>query len=167
MDTKNKIITIVGSIALVSTVGVGGYALFAAPDTSNTVTTTSGVASTSSAALATSITSSVSSSSHSTNASYKDGTYTASRTYTVPHGAVNTISATITISDGTITSVKTTDNYADHESAQWISGFESSVNSDASGQKLATYTPSRIGGASLTSSAFSNVIDAVRSEATA
>ena len=49
----------------------------------------------------------------------------------------------------------------------YISGFESSVNSSASGQSLATYSPSRIGGASLTTAAFDDALDTIRSQAMA
>lgn len=176
MDTKNKIFTIIGSIALVATATVGGYTLFATKDTAATpVTTSSSLASTASTAASASPSTSsaatpaasTTSTTTSTTGGYKDGTYTASSSYTVPHGAQNSISATITISGGTITSVKASDNYSDGESGRYVSSFESGVSSDANGQSIASYSPSRIGGASLTTSAFSDVIDTIRSQAKA
>lgn len=98
---------------------------------------------------------------------YKDGTYTNTVSYNVPHGASNSIAVTLVVSGGKISSVKTNSNYSDGQSSYYISSFESSVSSDASGQPLSSYSPSQIGGASLTTYAFSNAIDNIRSQAAA
>ena len=173
MDAKNKIFTVIGSIALIAATATGGYLLLTAP-TSNTVATSSNTqAVTQSTAESATNTPSTSTSESTgaadatTTSSYKDGTYTATASYSVPHGEQNSIAAEVTVADGKIVSVKTTDNYSDHESAMYISGFESSVNSSASGQSLATYSPSRIGGASLTTAAFDDALDTIRSQAMA
>ena len=96
----------------------------------------------------------------------KDGTYTATATYYVPHGS-NTISATVTVSGGNITSVTANDNYTDGESAMYIDSFESSLSSKAVGMSLASASFSRIGGASLTTEGFNSVLDQIRTQATA
>ncbi len=171
MDTKNKVFVVIGSIALIATTTIGGYTLFATKDDTTTFSGSSSLSAASTQNLTQTTASSTATVSDSTSSaassSYNDGTYTASMSYSVPHGAQNSISATVVISGGKITSVKTTDNYSDRKSAIYISDFESGVNSDASDQSLAGYTPSRIGGASLTTNAFASVLDTIRSQATA
>jgi len=160
-----------GSIALIAAAGVGGYVIFkpASAQTTPTVATSSlsqsstqSSSDTSSATLGSSSTASTTTNS---SASYKDGTYTSSTSYQVPHGNTNSIKVTVVVSGGKITSVKTDDSYSDGESERYVSAFESSVSSDANGQSLASYSPSRIGGASLTTEAFANTIETIRSQA--
>ncbi|HTK39465.1 MAG TPA: hypothetical protein VL362_01205 [Patescibacteria group bacterium] len=98
--------------------------------------------------------------------SFKDGTYSASVQYQVPSGT-NAITANVAVKHGAIASVKTSSNYTDSESQWYINDFESSINADAAGQPLASYSPSRIGGASLTTWAFDNVLDQIRTNAKA
>lgn len=176
MDTANKVFVTIGAIALVATAGVGGYLLFATRDTTsatsnNSVSSQSQVSSnttpTTSTGTSTSTNTNTSSTATTASSSYKDGVYTASTNYSVPHGESNSLSATIVVSGGKITDVKVSNNYTDRESGMYIDSFNSSVNSDASGQSLANYSPSRIGGASLTTWAFSDVISTIRSQATA
>lgn len=162
----------VGSIALIAAAGVGGYIIFKPAQQSASPSIATHTMSSPSTASNSSSTSSSSSQDTSTSsatsaAAYKDGTYTAQATYRVPHGDENTISATIVVSGGNITSVKTNDNYSSGESGAYINSFESEVNSDASGQSLASYSPSRIGGASLTTEGFLSVLDTVRNDAKA
>lgn len=173
MDAKNKIFTVIGSIALITATATGGYLILTAP-TSNTIATSSmtqavtqSTAESATNTPSTSTSESTSGADATITSSYKDGTYTATASYSVPHGEQNSIAAEVTVADGKIVSVKTTDNYSDHESAMYISGFESGVNSSASGQLLATYSPSRIGGASLTTAAFGDALDMIRSQAMA
>ncbi len=172
MDTKNKVFVVIGSIALVATAGLGGAYLFANKDTSAVGSTIGSSSSTNNSATSStsttpSISSATSNGSSNANSSYKDGTYTVTQSYSVPHGAQNSITAVVTVANGKITSVKTTDNYSDHESGMYISDFESSVSSTVTGTSLADASYSRIGGASLTTAAFDSALDSIRSQATA
>lgn len=173
MDTKNKVFVVIGSVALLATAGLGGAYLFGAKDTPTGSTTgmssTTSTSSSSTPTTSTSTTTDTSSSSSTTSSSssYKDGTYTASTSYSVPHGATNTISATVVVSGGNITSVTADDNYTDRESGMWISDFESSLSSTVNGTSLADASFSRIGGASLTTEGFNAVLDMIRTQATA
>ncbi len=176
MDTKNKVFVVIGSVALLATAGFGGAYLFGARDATNTTLASSSTASnkpvsTSSEATASSPAATTSNTSDtstaSSSSSYKDGTYTASTNYAVPHGETNTVSATVVISGGTIASITTNNQYTDHESRMWISGFESSVSSEVNGSTLDTTSYSRIGGASLTTAAFDDVLDQIASQAKA
>lgn len=166
MNTATKIIVSIGSIAVIATAGIGGYLLATSNGTTSTTTPTSTSAPASSNSTSSSSTTSTSSSTTSSTSSYKDGTYTASSSYYVPHGT-NTISATITVSNNKITSVTTKDDYTDRESAMYIDSFESSVSGSAVGTSLANASFSRIGGASLTTEAFNSVLDEVRTQAAA
>lgn len=93
------------------------------------------------------------------------GTYTASASYDVPHGATNSISVKVTLSGGKDTDVFVNDDYSDHESQLYISRFESALKDTVPGQDLASLSPNRIGGASLTTYAFDQVLDTIRSQA--
>ena len=156
MDTRNKIFTVIGVVAITAAAGIGGYALFAKPDdttsTSSPVTTSRTVSSSTMGIVSASTT-------------YKDGTYSASRDYQAPEGHTNSIDATITVTGGKIASIDAKGHYNDRESSVYVDSFNSSVTADATGQTLASYSPSRIGGASLTTGAFNEVLDTIRSEA--
>lgn len=174
MNTATKIIVSIGSIAVIATAGVGGFLLATSnttstPSIAGTVsqTTTPSTVSATTSVASTSGTSSSSSTSTATSSGYKDGTYTASTSYYVPHGGTNSLSATVTITGGTITAVSTNNNYSDGESGMYIDSFKSSVSSAAVGTSLASANFSRIGGASLTTQAFDSALDQIRSQATA
>lgn len=179
MDTRNKVFVVVGTVAVLATSGIIGVALFTKNDdtSSNTATasqttsTTSSNSSSSSNANSNSSGesnssngSSSNSSSTSTSGSYKDGTYTATVSYSVPR-TQNSLKATVVVSGGNITSVTTNNSYSDHESAEYVQGFESAVSSSASGKSLSSYSPTRIGGASLTTAAFAEALDEIRTQA--
>ena len=171
METPQKIFVAIGTVAVVGLALVGGKVLFGG-DTAATQGPTK--SSSSSVAPSTSATTqSTNQSTGSTNAAsstasgYKDGQYTATQSYYVPHGVSNSVAVTLTIANGKISAVKTDDQYTDGESSMYVSGFESEVSSDASGQSLSSYSPSRIGGASLTTEAFAQALDTIRSQAAA
>ena len=169
MDTRNKIFAVVGTVAILATAGITGLALFAQKDTTGTARTgatssqtpTSGTSSSSTgstAATSTSMGSMMSS-------GYKDGTYSSTISYNVPHGGQNSVKATVVISSGKISSVTTNDNYTDGQSSYYVSSFDSSVSSDAVGQPIGSYSPSQIGGASLTTYAFDQAISDIAAQA--
>ena len=59
----------------------------------------------------------------------------------------------------------TNDAYSDSESAMYVGSFESSVSRDAAGQSIASYRPSRIGGASRTTNAFDQALADIATQA--
>lgn len=168
MDAKNKVFIVIGSVAFIATAGMGGLGLFVGSNLGKATLGRSSSSTTANAATA------PGASSASTSRSgmpmkgmgYKDGQYTASSDYYVP-GGQNTVSATVTIKNGAIASVTANDNYSDGNSAYFVSNFESSISSAASGQSLNGLYLSRVGGASLTTIAFDNVLDTIRSQASA
>lgn len=171
METPQKIFVAIGTVAVVGMAVIGGKVLFndsgvakrdAANANSSSTTSTNGTASAPQSTGATQNTTTAASA-----ATYKDGTYVATQRYVVPRGDINAIAVTLTIADGKISAVKASDTYTDRESGMYVKSFESEVSTSASGQPLSSYSPSRIGGASLTTDAFTQAIDAVRSQAAA
>lgn len=170
MDTRNKIFAVVGTVAILGTAGVVGALLFTQQDTSTTgtaTTTSQSSSSSSNSNSSDSSSSSTDSSTTTTSGSYKDGTYKATGTYSVPHGDTNSIGVTVTISSGKIASVTTDNSYTDRESGMYIQNFESSVSGVVVGQSIGSTSFSRIGGASLTSSAFYDALATIATQAQA
>ncbi len=164
MNTATKIAVSIGSIAVIATAGIGGFLLATSNDaTVPTTQTATSVPQSTNPAISTN----TSNASSTTTSSYKDGTYSATASYYVPHGGTNSITATVTIVAGKITSATTTHQYGDSESSMYIDSFESGVSNAATGVSLAEATFSRIGGASLTTEGFNSAIDSIRSQASA
>lgn len=168
MKTHEKAFMIIGTVAVMAASGIAGYTLFAAPDAasnsgSNIATTSQQSSST---AGTTSNATSTSSSNSAAVGSYKDGTYTGTASYMVPHGS-NAISVTLTVKDGAIVSASAQHNYNDGESSRYVNSFDASLSSSVDGESLADISLHRIGGASLTTEAFSEVLDTIRSQASA
>jgi uncharacterized protein with FMN-binding domain len=171
MDTRNTIFLTIGGIAIIGAALVGGAALFSQGSTvsSQTTPTTTQSAPTTTSSDTTATTSSTTAASQSTTAptgSFKDGQYSASASYRVPHGS-NTISVSLTVKDGKVTVVKNSQNYTDHESRSYIDSFESEISSAVVGQPLGSTNLSRVGGASLTTAAFNDALSQIASDAKA
>lgn len=169
MKPTQKIFMVVGSVAVMAAAGWTGYTLFATP---NQTAGSTSQASASSTPASTSTSSSTTptnttTSSNSSTSSYKDGTYTATARYSVPHGEVNSVTATITVSGGKITQASATHDYGDRESGMYIDSFDSSLSSAVQGESLSSISVYRIGGASLTTEGFNSVLDTIRSQAQA
>ena len=56
----------------------------------------------------------------------KDGTYSVSTDYQVPHGESNSLTTKVTIVSDKITDISTTSQYNDHESETYINNFKQS-----------------------------------------
>ncbi len=166
METPQKIFIAIGTIAVVGLAVVGGKMLFSDDTAANKLATTqSTTTGTQVTAPTTTPVTTPSTSATTTPAGYKDGAYTSTQSYYVPHGETNSLAVTLTIANGKISAVSTKNSYSDRESGMYISSFESSLSSDAKGQSLASYRPSRIGGASLTTEAFYQAISDVKTQA--
>lgn len=129
-------------------------------DEDTTNTTASTVASTTSQ-------SSVAANNATNSSGYKDGTYTATAQYYVPHGS-NDITVKVTIKDGVITAIDDSNNYADRESAAYINSFNQTISGKVVGKALSSVASlSRVGGASLTTEGFDTAIQDIMSQAQA
>lgn len=135
--------------------------------TSSQTTPSSGTAgSSSSTSGSTGSSSSSSASSGSSTSGYKDGTYTASSSYYVPHGN-ESIQVSVTISNGVITSSSVTNSEGDPTSAYFQQDFASSYKSYVVGQKIADLQLGVIAGASDTTQGFNDALSQIQSQAQA
>ena len=98
---------------------------------------------------------------------YKDGTYKATTSYYVPHGANNSLTASVTVSGGKVSAVTVNNNYSDQESSYYIDSFVSAVQNAVVGKSIDGLSLSRIGGASLTTQAFDDALATIRTDAKA
>lgn len=97
---------------------------------------------------------------------YKAGSYSATAHYSVPHGESNSITVSATVStDGAISDVTTKHQYSDRESSYYIESFDSLVQSSVVGKNIENISVGRIGGASLTSGAFSKALTQISTDA--
>jgi len=161
MKPHDRLFVVVGTVAIMGAAVAGGLALFVGGSdvTSHAIPVSS--------SQTQSPGSSSTNGSTSTTGSYKDGTYTATGYYMVPHGDTNSVKTTLKVSGGKITSVSTMNNTQDSESEMYISSFKQYVESEVVGQSLNGYYGSRIGGASLTTDGFNQTLDTIRRDAAA
>lgn len=166
MNKSQKLFMAIGSIAVVATAVIGGALLFNGGSSSDSSTSTSSqvVSGTSDTSSSDSTTTTET---NSTSSEYKDGTYTASTSYTAPQNHTNKIDVSLTIASGKVSAVTVTGTANDDESEQYIDGFENGIESAIIGKDVSSLSVSRVSGASLTSRAFNNVLDTIRSDAAA
>jgi len=171
MKQQDKVFIIVGSTAVLVAAGITGAWLFGKTDTTSSAvaagSSTAATQSTTASTTATPATTTSSSSSATSSSGYKDGTYKATANYYVPHGATNSLTASVTISGGKVSSVTVNNNYSDQESSMYIDSFVSAVQNAVVGKGVDGLSPSRIGGASLTTQAFDDALATIRTDAKA
>ena len=98
-------------------------------------------------------------------AEFLDGIYSASSSYTVPNGDVEPISVEIELANNQITSLSFDVEASNGTSEQWQGRFTPLVEDAVVGEDLNEADVSRLGGASLTSAAFNDLLDDVRAQA--
>jgi|GEM_PF-828104 uncharacterized protein with FMN-binding domain len=177
MKPQEKTFIIVGTSAILLAAGIGGSYLFFAKDNSTASTASTSATSAQATSDDTATTPSTASSGESssnttatgasttTSSGYKEGTYSADTSYSVPLGYSNSIGVSVTIKDGVVTAVKTTQNYTDRESGMYIDSFESSLQNAVVGKSIGSLQLNRIGGATLTTVAFDDALDSIRNDA--
>jgi uncharacterized protein with FMN-binding domain len=97
---------------------------------------------------------------------YKDGTYSASASYFVPHGD-QSIQVTLTVKSGVVTSATVQNSESDPTSANYQEGFASEYKSLVVGQKLAGLNLAGVAGASDTTQGFDQAVSQIQSQAKA
>lgn len=105
-------------------------------------------------------------SSSTSSGNYKDGTYTATSNYEVPHGEEE-IKVNLTISSGTITAVSVANSENDHDSAFYQEEFFAEYKSSVIGKKISGLQISTIAGASDTTQGFNDALNQIASQAQA
>jgi len=175
MKQQDKAFMAVGGSVVTALALATGIYLFGSNDSttaqSSTPATTTSSGATASApdeeATSTGTTATTNTTSSTTSSTYKDGTYSATVSYYVPHGATNNLTAKVTVSSNKITAVTVNDNYSDNESAMYIDSFESAIKSAVIGQDVGSLSLSRVGGATLTTQAFDDALTTIRNDAKA
>jgi uncharacterized protein with FMN-binding domain len=94
---------------------------------------------------------------------YKDGTYTTQASYRVPAGP-HQMQVTVTVSNDKITSANIVYDARTANDGYTMS-FNDSYKSQVIGQNLGSVSPSRVGGASLTTNAFNSALATIRTQA--
>jgi uncharacterized protein with FMN-binding domain len=98
--------------------------------------------------------------------SYKDGTYTASSDYYVPHGQ-ESIQVSLTLSSDTITSVSIKNSEGDHDSALFQEDFAAEYKQYVVGKKISSLHVNVLAGASDTTEGFNDALSQIASKAQA
>lgn len=167
-NTRSKAVaTVMVLLAVVLvTFGVKAYekrqksatSLTTAPSTNTTLTPTDTTAS--------APTDTQQSSSPTTTSSFKDGAYTASSDYYVPHGAEN-ISVTLSIKNGVVTNSSISNSETNPESAQFQEDFASQYKSYVVGKSISGLRLSYVAGASDTAQGFNDAVQQIQTQAQA
>ena len=100
----------------------------------------------------------------STDASYKDGTYTADGSYQAPSGT-ESITVELTLADDKVTDVTITPHATDPEAKIHQAEFEGGIADQIVGKDIDTLNVTRVSGSSLTSGGFKIAIAAIKEEA--
>ncbi len=95
---------------------------------------------------------------------YKNGTYSASGTYSTPGGA-ESINVTLTIKDGVVTDSSVSQSTTNRESQEFFNSFAASYKGKVVGQKLESLSLSRVSGSSLTPRGFNSALASIKSKA--
>jgi uncharacterized protein with FMN-binding domain len=106
------------------------------------------------------------SSATSATSSVKDGTYTASSSYQVPHGQ-ESIKVDVTLSGGTVTAVSIQNSANDRDSEFYQEQFAANYKSAVVGKKISGLQISSVSGASDTTDGFNQALEQIASQAQA
>jgi uncharacterized protein with FMN-binding domain len=95
---------------------------------------------------------------------YKDGSYSATATYRVPHGS-ESIGVTLTVKNGTVTGSSLQQSMSDRESQRYQEDFAAEYQAYVVGQKLSSLNVPVVAGASDTSDAFNQAANQITQKA--
>lgn len=99
-------------------------------------------------------------------ATYKDGTYTASSDYYVPHGT-ESIKVTLNIQNGVVADSNIVNSESDPESARFQKNFAASYKTRVVGKNISDIQVNYVAGASDTAQGFEDALSQIRSKARA
>jgi len=97
-------------------------------------------------------------------ANYKDGTYSATGSYSTPNGQ-ESIELTVTIAGGVITSTSLVENARSGEAREYQADFASGYKTLVVGKKVDEVSLSRVAGSSLTSNGFNRALETIKIDA--
>jgi uncharacterized protein with FMN-binding domain len=99
-----------------------------------------------------------------TDASYKDGTYTADGSYQAPSGT-ESITVELSLQDDKITDITVTPHATDPTAKQHQGEFVGGIADQVVGKDIDTLNVTRVSGSSLTSGGFKIAIEAIKEQA--
>lgn len=102
----------------------------------------------------------------STAGQYKDGTYSATGSYSTPGGR-ESIGLEVTITGGTVQDTKLTQQGMTGEAKEYQARFASGYKTEVVGKSIDEISLSRVAGSSLTSAGFNNALDQIKRDAAA
>ena len=102
----------------------------------------------------------------STTSSYKDGTYTATGSYSSPGGR-ESIDLVVVIKGGVITETSMVTNAKDGDAKEYQAKFAGAYKNLVIGKSVDKVSLSRVAGSSLTSNGFNDALDQIKSDAKA
>jgi len=105
-----------------------------------------------------------SSTSTDTPVAYKDGSYSATGSYSSP-GGQEEVKVSLTLASGVISEVNVTTDAASGTSAQYQSDFKDNYKELVVGKKISDVKLSRVAGSSLTSTGFNNALEQIKNTA--
>lgn len=100
------------------------------------------------------------------SSSYADGTYTAEGSYQTPE-SVETISVTLTLTDGVVSDVEVTGDPQARETEQYQGAFIDGISEEVEGKAIDELDVSRVAGSSLTSGGFNKAVADIKEQAAA
>lgn len=167
-DKRKQVIAGLAVIVIIAVIVVAGMAATQKPQsvsTTETITTESPSSDAAASATPTSATkASGTTSAPAATQAYKDGTYSSTGSYSSP-GGNESISVTVTLKNGVITSTTAQGNASDSESSEYQSKFVSGYKSLVVGKSIDTVSLSRVSGSSLTSKGFNSAINTIKAQA--
>jgi uncharacterized protein with FMN-binding domain len=101
-----------------------------------------------------------------TASQYKDGTYSATGSYSTPGGR-ESIELEVTLTGGTVQDTKLTQKGMTGEAKEYQARFASGYKTEVIGKSIDEVSLSRVAGSSLTSAGFNNALDQIKRDAAA
>lgn len=96
--------------------------------------------------------------------SYKDGSYTATGSYSSP-GGLESITIDVTLKDGVVTATSAQSGAVDSDGREYQSMFISGYKRLVVGKNIDSISLSRVSGSSLTSQGFNSALEKIKSQA--
>lgn len=167
-NSKQKLTAGLVALVVIALLAGGSVIYSNNQNAQTTVASNQGLATTPTAGTSTTsgATSPASSSSTSTSSAYKDGTYSATSNYYVPHGS-EWIKVSLTITGGTVTSSSIENSEDNRESAQFQEQFASEYKSYVIGKPVSSLQLDYVAGASDTTQGFNDALQQIKTEAQA
>ena len=161
MDQPKKLSPAIAALIIIVLIGIAATAVIVINNANNssesTQTTDTTVPSTTS-------TGSSNPNDASSTANYKDGTYSATGSYSTPNGQ-ESIELTVTIAGGVITSTSLVENARSGEAREYQADFASGYKTLVIGKKVDEVSLSRVAGSSLTSNGFNRALETIKTDA--